>query len=217
MFKRLSEQDHYQVLEVPYDATTEEIQRAYDAVREIYQSDALVAGSILTPDERRAILDRLSEAYQTLIAEESRRFYNEALSESSPALRTVLSPRTEPSAPGRALAALAIAQSTPRLVKSPPAARKRALLTLRDGEEATGEFLRRAREAAGLDLRSIAEETKISATTLTHIEQERLDRLPAHVYLRSFVTQYARCLGLEEERVAGSYLARVNRLQGGKR
>jgi cytoskeletal protein RodZ len=80
-------------------------------------------------------------------------------------------------------------------------------------EEATGEFLRKAREASGVDLRSISHETKIGVTMLGYIEEERLDRLPVEVYLRNFVRQYARCLGLEDERIARSYVARIRRLQ----
>jgi cytoskeletal protein RodZ len=80
-------------------------------------------------------------------------------------------------------------------------------------EEATGEFLRRAREALGLDLSAISEETKIGGSMLEYIEMERLDRLPAPIYLKNFTLQIARCLGLDEEKVARTYLARIRRLQ----
>ncbi len=79
MFRRLSEQDFYQVLEVAYDASPEEIQSAYEDAREIYSHEALVSVSILTEPERRKTYERIAEAYQTLIAEESRRLYDEAL------------------------------------------------------------------------------------------------------------------------------------------
>jgi cytoskeletal protein RodZ len=80
-------------------------------------------------------------------------------------------------------------------------------------EEATGEFLRLAREALGLDLATISEETKIGCSMLEYIEAERLDRLPAPVYLKNFTLQIARCLGLDEEKVARTYLSRIRRLQ----
>jgi cytoskeletal protein RodZ len=48
---------------------------------------------------------------------------------------------------------------------------------------------------------------------LEYIESERVDRLPAPVYLRNFALQIARCLGLDEEKVARTYLARIRRLQ----
>jgi cytoskeletal protein RodZ len=75
----------------------------------------------------------------------------------------------------------------------------------------TGEFLRKAREAMGLELSTISEETKIGRSILEYIEDERVDRLPASVYLRNFTRQVARCLGLDEERVSTSYLDRIRR------
>ena len=67
MFRRLSEQDHYQILEVDYSASAEEIQTAYENAREIYSNDSLVSSSILNAEERRHMLRRVKEAYNTLI------------------------------------------------------------------------------------------------------------------------------------------------------
>ena len=52
-------------------------------------------------------------------------------------------------------------------------------IQLKPSEEASGEFLRKAREAMGLELSTISEETKIGRSILESIEEERLDRLPA--------------------------------------
>ena len=76
MLRRLSEQDHYQVLEVSYDASSDEIQSAFETARDIYSHEALVSSSILSDRERRRTFLRISEAYQTLIAEKSRRLYD---------------------------------------------------------------------------------------------------------------------------------------------
>lgn len=217
MFKRLSEQDHYQVLEVPYGATVEEIRNAYETAREIYQLDSLVSSSILSPEERRVVLERISDAYNTLVAEESRRLYDQKLAETSAEVRELLAARAARPSPARSPAGNGT-PLPPATASSPQAPRAPRPShgpqpSLPPGEEATGRFLRRARESLGLDLRSIAEETKISSTMLAYIEEERVDRLPAAVYLRSFVAQYARCLGLEGERVASSYVTRVHRLK----
>ncbi len=65
----------------------------------------------------------------------------------------------------------------------------------------------------GLDLQIISEETKIGVAMLRYIEEERLDRLPAAIYLRNFTSQIARCLALDEEKVSRTYLARIRRLE----
>lgn len=68
---------------------------------------------------------------------------------------------------------------------------------------AIGETLRRERERRNLNLESISRELKISARFLEAIEQERFEKLPGGVFARSFVRQYARLLGLDEEELAG--------------
>ena len=84
-------------------------------------------------------------------------------------------------------------------------------LQLEPAEEATGAFLRAARQAMGLELATISKETKIGRSMLEYIENERLDRLPATVYLRNFTRQFAHSLGLDEDQVSTTYLERIHR------
>jgi len=65
-----------------------------------------------------------------------------------------------------------------------------------------GEMLRSERLKRNLALEHISGELKISSRFLEAIEEERFDRLPGGVFVRSFVRQYARYLGLDEEELA---------------
>jgi cytoskeleton protein RodZ len=69
-----------------------------------------------------------------------------------------------------------------------------------------GETLRRERMKRNLELVQIAQELKISSRFLEAIEAEQFDKLPGGVFTRSFIVQYARLLGLDEERIAGELL-----------
>ncbi len=70
-----------------------------------------------------------------------------------------------------------------------------------------GAYLRRCREALGLTLTEMTERTRIRS--LDHIESERFDRLPAALYLKSYVSVYARELGVQEfDALAASYLGK---------
>jgi len=70
-----------------------------------------------------------------------------------------------------------------------------------------GLYLGRLRQRSGLQLRDLAERTKISPGKLENIELERLSQLPPPVYLRGFVLEYARCLGVPDPRqLAECYL-----------
>ena len=66
-----------------------------------------------------------------------------------------------------------------------------------------GETLRRERLRRNLELDRISQELKISPRFLEAIEEEKFERLPGGVFAKSFVRQYARLLGLDEEELAG--------------
>ena len=60
----------------------------------------------------------------------------------------------------------------------------------------------------------MTERTRIRG--LDHLESERFERLPAELYLKSYVTAYARELGVREfEALAASYLEEVPRSRAG--
>jgi cytoskeleton protein RodZ len=65
-----------------------------------------------------------------------------------------------------------------------------------------GDTLRRERQRRNLGLDKVSRELKISSKFLEAIEQENFERLPAGVFAKSFVRQYARLLGLDEEEAA---------------
>jgi len=73
-----------------------------------------------------------------------------------------------------------------------------------------GETLRRERELRGIDLRDVAEATKISVRFLQALESDRMDVLPGGLFPRAFVRQYASYLGLDPERTVAQYLFAVS-------
>ena len=77
--------------------------------------------------------------------------------------------------------------------------------------EVTGAFLRKVREIRGLELGDIAQRTKISERYLRALEEEQFADMPAAVYVRGYVTEYARALRLDPQRSAESYLVALSR------
>jgi cytoskeleton protein RodZ len=67
-----------------------------------------------------------------------------------------------------------------------------------------GETLRRERLRRKLDLDRISKELKISPKMLEAMETDRFDKLPGGVFTKSFVRQYARVLGLDDQQIAAS-------------
>ncbi len=68
-----------------------------------------------------------------------------------------------------------------------------------------GEELRREREIRGISLKEIADATKISKRFLEALESNDHKTLPAPVFTRGFVREYARYVGLNVEEMVNRY------------
>lgn len=70
-----------------------------------------------------------------------------------------------------------------------------------------GSWLRRQREIRQISLREVADRTKISYRYLEAMEEDRFDVLPAPVFAKGFLREYARYVGLSPDEVVNHYLA----------
>lgn len=68
-----------------------------------------------------------------------------------------------------------------------------------------GEELRREREIRGISLKEISDATKISKRFLDALERNDHRNLPAPVFTRGFVREYARYVGLNSEEMVNRY------------
>jgi flagellar biosynthesis protein FlhG len=96
----------------------------------------------------------------------------------------------------------------PLRVVAPPPGRSTRMPPLPPLDPAApGAYLKRCREALGLTLSEMTERTRIRG--LDHLESERFERLPAELYLKSYLVTYARELGVRDvEILVASYLAK---------
>jgi len=184
--KPLSEQDHYETLEVAREAGMEEIERAYRLARATYADDSLAGYSVFGQGDAAAIRERIETAYRVLSDPEARHAYDDFLAgELHPVAALVEE-----------------VEDTPE-VQIP-------LDAFEDLEDDPVEFdgarLRRARLRRGIDLDEVSRITKINAVFLSFLEEGRFGELPARVYVRGFVAAYAACIGLDPIRVAASYM-----------
>jgi hypothetical protein len=70
-----------------------------------------------------------------------------------------------------------------------------------------GPYLRQRRESLGYTINDVARRTRVRSTYLEQIENEQFKDLPATVYLRGFVLEYARLLGLPDpEKITRRFL-----------
>lgn len=175
---------HYDALGIAPTASGPEIERAYRLSLELYQDDALATYSLLGPEETRAARRRVEEAYKVLRDPHGRWAYDDSLRPVEPASEGQGSLPLEHMPSGHGA----------NEVLPPPV---------------TGDALKRFREGKGVTLEAIAARSKVSRRFLEYIEQDRHKDLPARVYLRGFLQEYARAVGLEPESTADGYIARL--------
>jgi flagellar biosynthesis protein FlhG len=192
------EQTYYEILETEPGVSDEEVRRAYRAIKDIYASGSLVISGLYEEHELADLHARVNAAHDTLFAPDRRRLYDLALPEADLA-RAV---RAAANAGRRAAAPLAAAAEE-RIETSEIAIDPEA--------EVTGAYLKKIRQTRGIELGDISQRTKISERYLRAIEDERFSDMPAAVYVRGYVMEYARALRMDAHRVTESYLARYRK------
>lgn len=220
----MKHKNYYEILEVPTNASPDEIQQGYSRAKNAYSQDSLALYSLMSPEECQNILDMIDEAYSIISDPEKRKQYDQARG-----LNKDLSDRERR---GRAPTESKEAQDERTVVDLAPEKKNMSKIVAQkkfqleytpdqdfDDEieqctEFSGDFLKKIREYKNVDIVRMAEMTKVSKTYITNIELEAYDKLPAPVYIRGFVYQYAKCLKLNPELVASSYLKRMRQQKG---
>jgi flagellar biosynthesis protein FlhG len=189
--------DFYALLGVEPTASDEEIRRANRRARDIYGRESLVVSGLYTPARLEELHARIDEAYQVIMDPRRRKAYDSQLFPEGP--------------PDRLLNAIPEALPAESTVpeKRPP------MPGIEEDTEFTGALMQQIRESQGIELRDIADKTKIGMAYLSAIEAEDWEKLPAPVYVRGFLVGYARTLRLDVERVLSTYLPRYREARAG--
>lgn len=189
--KDILEQNYYELFDIPPTANREQIDLAYKLAKQTYGEQSLASYSLYSAEEREAIMKRVQVAYETLTQTESRNRYNrEVLGLAPPNPAETGAPPEIP--PG------------PEMSPAPD-----TIEPLMELDQLTGASLREIRERRHIPLQEIANKTRINITYLEFLEREQYRSLPPPVYLRSYLSQYARMLGLDPRRVADRILLLV--------
>jgi hypothetical protein len=77
--KTFEELNYYELLNIPLNASSLELRRAFRNATSIYKKDSLLTYSLFSDDEREEILQRIEAAYLTLTDENKRALYDELL------------------------------------------------------------------------------------------------------------------------------------------
>ncbi|MGE0870610.1 MAG: helix-turn-helix domain-containing protein [Kofleriaceae bacterium] len=190
----LPSDSHYELLEVPPTASFEDIRRANRRIRDIYGAESIAISGLYDPASLEAAHRRLDLAYTTLMDAAKRKEYDFELFPDGVPMPVVPPAPTDLPPP--------VLKDDESIAVRPP------MPDISNHTEFSGALLRQIREAVGVELREISERSKIGMPYLHALEGEAFAKLPAPVYVRGFLGEYARALGLDAERVKQTYLAR---------
>jgi flagellar biosynthesis protein FlhG len=188
------EQNLYELLEIYPGASEEEVRRALKRIREWFGIDGLAAVGACSVEEREEYERAAEEAHATLLDKSKRREYDRGnFPDGFPTPRQRF-PSERDSIAGRV--------TTTR--DSLP------MVELTDSTLVDGAFLGRIRRERNVELIDISNRAKISKSYLKAIEEERFEDLPAPVFVRGFVTEYARFLKIDPQRAVRDFMAKYD-------
>jgi DnaJ-class molecular chaperone len=210
MMKQYPKQNHYKTLDIPIGASPSEIHHAYKEAFELYQDNSMAANSFFSDSERKEILNRLEEAYLTLINPESRSFYDRSLME----MGIIQEESRYHDHAKRLMPVYDIKRKTTHyqwlskvpVIDKSRVSENRSIQDILQKDRLTGEDLKRIRTTLGLTLAQIFLQTRIAIGILEAIEDDRFDRLPPAVYLKGFLKLYAQCLQIDANTVVQAYM-----------
>lgn len=215
----LDRNNYYEVLEVKIDATPAQIEQAYLRAKNAYGSDSAALYSLMSKDECSSILQQIEEAYSVLGFPEKRREYdrlrgfNQPLNQNNELNKSRLHYEDFATNLGESKVSKISALKKFGLEFEENAAMEERI---RDCTNFTGPFLREIREYKNVSVERMSEMIRISKTHVRAIEEEDPSRLPADVYVRGYVFQYAKVLKLNSEAVAASFLLYFKQLKASK-
>lgn len=192
--------NYYEVLELAANATQADITTAYERAKSTYSGENSAIYTIFSEQEARELLNVIEEAYQVLGNKILRTIYDQRLQAGLSSLND--------------LTYVSILEASKRVYPEPKPEKKVVAYQRNENLEKTiqnqtdwdGPFLRQVREYKQLSLLKLSEITKINPYYITAIENMEPENLPAVVFVRGYVVQIAKAMGLDVKKVADSYM-----------
>jgi hypothetical protein len=175
---------------------------------------------LFTEEQRDEILNRVHESYNILTDPERRRQCDEELRGRGdyPSEHHAERPAHETVTPSPPRARIFELQRVddPELREEKDRRIREVLTSAEERGEWTGGLLKRVREIHDLSLDDIAQKTKIGRGHLRSIEEDSFDFLPPDVYVKGFVVQISKVLGLDSNRITPRLMEYIRRRRGAR-
>ncbi len=195
-----SRYNYYEILELTANAPQHEVTAAYERARSTYSGENPAIYTIFSEQEARELLVLIEEAYQVLGNKILRNIYDQRLLSGNSSLND-LTYSSILEASKQVFPEQKIEKTATSYKKNEAFEKEIAAQDNWDGS-----FLKKVREYKQLTSQRISEITKINSYYVTAIENMDPENLPAVVFVRGYVVQIAKALGLDDKKVADSYM-----------
>lgn len=205
--------NYYEIMELTPQVSDEQtIKARYNELRSFYASGTLIEKGILAERELLGLQEMLEEAYAVLGNPTLKAIYDEkyrsVMTSDSPMVETYKK-ETQTSQ----------AQVENKEVRRPSFEHERKIWKLsysvdpqkeryfENLNQWDGSALTAIREYKNVSVADLSQLTKINPFYISAVEQMLPNQLPAYVFVRGYIVQIARALGLNAEKVASSYMS----------
>jgi len=211
--KKFDGLNYYEILKIPVTSSYFEIKRAYKDALSLYNEDSIVTYSLFSKEEREKIIEDIQNAFLTLTNDRKKSAYDQMLVDSGQ-METMIPPNEKQyvSSPLSSTHANVNENKLFSRVKEKLLTEEvKALLDeILLKERLSGDDLKNLRNAVDVKIQEIQYITKISASVLMAIEENRFKELPPATYLKSFLRSYAKVLQIDPQKVIDGYLKTIS-------
>jgi len=207
-----NQQNYYEVLDLNENATPQEIYKAYMNAKMTYSVENKALYSVFSSEETLALRNLIEEAYKVLSNNNYRNIYEkrmmagltpeadvsvQAIQEASQDLFQKTNPEKEK---------IELKIETTIEASSAPVKDEKFEEEISIKKDWNGQDLKKVREYKKLSFDELTDITKINPWYIAALETMDPASLPVEVFVRGYVVQVAKALGLKEKIVADSYM-----------
>jgi len=211
--KKFDGLNYYEIFKIPMTSSYVEIKRAYLDALSLYNEDSIVTYSLFSKEERDQIIDDLEDAFSTLADVQKRTAYDQMLVDSGQVESLISSKEKQYTSLPQSSTHTSVNENQlysrvkeKLLMEDVKALSDEILLK----ERLSGDDLKKLRKAVDVKITEIQYITKISASVLTAMEENRFEELPPAIYLKSFLKFYAKILQIDPQKVVDDYLKTIS-------
>ena len=186
---RVDSKTYYDTLEIPYSCSNTDIHNAYLRAKNTYSSHNPNVLSVFSKQEIHDLRKLIDQAYFVLSHPIRRKAYDREISKSD-------AHNQQPNLSNKNIAITSHYKKNPIFEKQ-----------IEEQDVFDGPFLQSIRNYKNITLDQISLVTRIGKPYLIAIENNEYQLLPAPVFVRGFISQYAKCLSLDPKKVVDSYMS----------